>query len=58
MSPLSELPMLITTSLGVGTSASIVAYDAYKEWKQNNLKTEQNNLFFYYKAKENLSNLK
>jgi hypothetical protein len=46
MSPLSELPMLITTSLGVGTSASIVAYDAYKEWKQNNLKTEQNNLFF------------
>lgn len=58
MSPLSELPAFVTTSLGIGTSASIVAYDAYKEWKQNNLKAEQNNLFFYYKAKKNLSNLK
>ncbi len=58
MSPLSNLPALITTSLGVGASASIIAYDAFREWKQNNLKTEQNNLFFYYKVKENLSNLK
>ncbi|MGI8555579.1 MAG: hypothetical protein ACR2LT_04395 [Pyrinomonadaceae bacterium] len=58
ISPLSELPKLITTSLGIFGSASIVAYDAYKEWKQNNLKTEQNNLFFYYKAKKNLSKLK
>lgn len=58
MSPLSELPALVTTSLGIGTSAGLIAFDAYKEWKQNNLKTEQNNLFFYYKAKENLSSLK
>lgn len=55
MSPLSELPLLVSTSLGVGIPASLIAYDAYKEWKQNNLKIEQNNLFFYYKVKQKFS---
>jgi hypothetical protein len=58
MSQLSELPHIVAVSFGIGTSAGLAAYDAYKEWHQNNLKTEQNGLFFYYKAKQNLSNLK
>ena len=27
-----------------------VAYSAYKEWKEQQKKTEGNSLFFYYKA--------
>ncbi len=57
MSPLSELPALLTTSMGLAASASLVAYDVYKDWKESVTKTQQNNLFFYYKAKKEFSNL-
>lgn len=55
MSQMSALPDIVTQSLGVGGAAGLVAYDAYKEWQQKNEKVEQNCLFFYYKARERLS---
>jgi len=55
MSQLSALPHIISEALPIGVTSAAVAYDAYKEWQQNNEAVEKNCLFFYYKAKGMLS---
>lgn len=54
MSQLSALPHYVTQTLGVGAASAAMAYDAYKEWKEKELKAEQNHLFFYYRAAKQL----
>lgn len=50
MSQLSAVPQVVTQALGVGATAGLVAYDAYKEWQKQKPSTERNQLYFYYKA--------
>lgn len=54
MSQLSSLPMLAAQALGIGLSAAPLVYDTTKEWKEKQIATEQNQLFFYYKARKEL----
>lgn len=55
MSQLSAVPQVVTQALGVGATAGLVAYDAYKEWQKQKQSTERNQLYFYYKAGQLLS---
>lgn len=55
MSQLSSLPDLVSQALGVSLAAAPLVYDASKEWKDKKLKSEQNHLFFYYRARKELS---
>jgi hypothetical protein len=55
VSRLSDLPDLVSQGLGVSLAAAPLIYDATKEWKEKQLKTEQNHLFFYYRARKELS---
>jgi flagellar capping protein FliD len=47
-----NLPLADVAALAAGPAivAGGVAYSAYKEWKEQQQKTEGNSLFFYYKA--------
>jgi hypothetical protein len=55
MSQLSAVPEVVTQALGVGAAAGLVGYDAYKEWQKQKQATERNQLYFYYKAGQLLS---
>jgi uncharacterized membrane protein YebE (DUF533 family) len=54
LSNLSSLPNGIACTLGMGISGGAIIYDAYNEWKQKNRVTEQNALYFYYRAGKSL----
>jgi hypothetical protein len=54
VSPLSNLPFIVSGALGAGLGAAIAAYDAHEEVQEKQAKLEQNQLFFYYKAGEQL----
>jgi hypothetical protein len=55
MSQLSSLPDLVSQALGVSLAVAPLVYDATREWKEKQLKAEQNHLFFYYRVKKELS---
>lgn len=55
MSKLSSLPDLVSQALGVSLAVAPLVYDANREWKEKQLKAEQNHLFFYYRVKKELS---
>lgn len=46
----SSLPDILTQSLGIGIPTATVAYDAYKNWKEEKTHIEQNQVYLYYKA--------
>jgi len=64
----SALGMMLSTTFHASTIASqvasaiagggLLAFEAYKEWKEENRKTEENLFFFYYKAGKLLSRRK
>jgi hypothetical protein len=54
MSNLS-LPAIASLAIGALVGGGSAAYDTYKEWSKKNRENQQNNLFFYYKAKDTLS---
>ena len=54
LSNLSSLPNSIAYTIGMGISTAAIIYDAYDEWKQKNKATEQNALYFYYRASKSL----
>jgi len=56
MSHLSAVPDVVSQALGVSAASAVVAYDAYKDWEKKAQATEQNQLYFYYKAGQLLSN--
>lgn len=53
-----NLPLADVAALAAGSAivAGGVAYSAYKEWREQQQKTEGNSLFFYYKAGTLLEN--
>jgi len=55
LSKVSGLPAAIAASLGAGTAASVVIYDAHKAWRQKAIQTEQNAMYFYYRAARRLA---
>jgi hypothetical protein len=57
VSQLSFLPDIAALCLGIGTAASPVVYDVRREWRQKQQAIEQNSLFFYYGARERLTQL-
>ena len=56
MSQISALPDIVTQGLGVGGASALLVHDAYKDWRKEQQKIEQNQLFFYYRAGNLLSN--
>jgi hypothetical protein len=56
MSHLSAVPDVVSQALGIGVASGVIAYDAYKEWQKGRQTAEQNQLYFYYRAGELLSN--
>jgi hypothetical protein len=53
MSNLS-LPAIASLAIGALVGGGTAAYDTYKEWSKKSRENQQNNLFFYYKAKDSL----
>jgi hypothetical protein len=56
MSHWSDIPGVVAQAIGVGAASALVAFDAYKDWQEQHQTTEQNQLYFYYKAGRLLSN--
>lgn len=54
VSPLSSLPQIVSTALPIGLTAAAIANKTYQEWKTDQQKIEQNQLYFCYQAKEQL----
>lgn len=49
------LPAIAALAIGGAVGGSKAAYDAYVDWSKRNRETEQNQLFFYYRAGQLLS---
>lgn len=49
------LPDVLAQSLGVGVARLRTVYDVREAWKEKQNKVEQNQLFFYYKAGQQLA---
>ena len=56
LSQLSALPSISQIALIGSVPAASVAYTKYNEWRDNQEKIEQNQLYFYYSARQKLSN--
>ena len=54
LSHLSQLPELVSLGLGAGVSLGVAAHDSYQHWLDKRLTSEQNQLFFYYRAAHQL----
>lgn len=46
------VPAIATIAIGALIGGGNAVYDTYKEWNKKNRELQQNNLFFYYKAKK------
>lgn len=57
ISTLAGLPAAASVLLGSGTTASMMARGAYKEWLQDRKNMESNHMFFYYETRERLAAL-
>jgi hypothetical protein len=56
VSQLSTLPTIMNLAIAAGIGATTAFYDAFKEAQKQRLSVEQNQLYFYYRAGELLSN--
>jgi hypothetical protein len=52
------VPAIATLAVGAFVAGGSAVYDTYKEWSAKNRVIQQNNLFFYYKAKDTLATRK
>jgi hypothetical protein len=55
MSHLSSLPHLYSEAIGISAALASVISAVTKDWKEKQLKAEQNQLFFYYRARKDLT---
>jgi hypothetical protein len=66
VSQASALPDVISQTLsatnatlaGAAMSTGLVAYDAFRDWRQKQLSTERNQLYFYYRASRELAKIR
>lgn len=58
MSSLTSFPDLVSQALGLGLASSTLVFDALSDWKAKKQAIEHNQLYFYYKARKELSKLK
>lgn len=56
VSQLSSFPTITKLAMAASVGAATALYDAYKEFQKQQISTEQNQLYFYYRAGELLSN--
>jgi hypothetical protein len=57
ISTLGGLPDVASVLMGAGTTASMTARGAYKEWLVERKNIESNHMFFYYETREHLAAL-
>jgi hypothetical protein len=57
LSTLACLPNVASVLLGSGTTASMTARGAYKDWREDCEKIETNQMYFYYETRERLAAL-